>query len=298
MKYTIYKHTNKLTGKSYIGQTKYSIKHRLQEHYRDAKASSNSRNLTRPFHLALLKYKKDDWVSEVLEETTKEMAPTQEKYWIKHYNTYVNGYNATIGGDYLEGYVPPRGDNHPCTDTTVYTFYHRQYTSFKGTVNEFCLHTGLKTQSIRSLVKRPTNISIKGWVLSPLSLYFRTGIKMIELPKGDLVQKISKKVCSICKIKVIQKINKTCHQCRNTSGINNGMYNKKQPKHVGDIVRQRTYLYADQTLRNWHHSMYGVENQIKTIDLRNKYKLQNLSISALKKVTDKIHLQHKGWKLI
>lgn len=298
MKYTIYKHTNNITGKSYIGQTKFSIEQRLKQHYIDARNSSNNgRNLTRPFHLALLKYQAFDWYSEVLEVTTKENASIREKYWISVYKTYTDGYNATIGGDYLEGYIPPKGDSNPSTDTTVYTFYHRYYPQFTGTVNQFCLYTGFKTNSIRSLVTRKENRSMHGWVLNPLHLYFRVGLKRIAAPTGTLVHKATKKACPKCHSVMINYKAISCIACRDTSGENNGMYGKTQPNYVKEAVRLRMYQSADQTLRTWIHGKYGIEYNIKTIDLRNKYKSDKLSISSLKKVTDNVQKQHKGWYL-
>jgi len=299
MKYTIYKHTNNITGKSYIGQTKFTMEQRLKHHLIDAKQGAK-RNKTRPFHSALLKYSKEHWTSHVLEVTTKELSSDREKYWINYFNTYTKGYNATMGGDYLEGYKPLKGDLNPNTDTAIYKFYHRYFSMFQGTIREFSAKTGMKVATARSLAKRKGTLSINGWVIDPMHLYLRPGLKLISAPKVVIYSKSikqTKKVCPICNIKVIDAKCKTCIACRCTKGCLNGMYGRSRTEKDKLAVSRRMYLSADSTLRKWVHPVYGVEENIKTIDLRNKYKELNLSISALKKVTDKAVTQHKEWRL-
>lgn len=49
-------------------------------------------------HKAILKYGKDNFSLEVIEEVDASLLNERERYWIKYYGTYVNGYNSTIGG--------------------------------------------------------------------------------------------------------------------------------------------------------------------------------------------------------
>lgn len=294
--YIIYKHTNKITNKSYIGQTKYTIEQRFKQHLSDAK-QCHKRNLTRPFHLALLKYKITDWESIILESNlNKEDASLKEKYWIEKYDSYNNGYNATLGGDYLEGYIPPNGDNHYCTDTTKYTFYNRRYEKFVGTLTEFADRYKLKRNSVWSLVRKKIK-SLYGWTTDLLYLYFNYSVPDITPPTITPYKKKMYKNCPKCNNRKIGINNKTCIKCRDISGKNNGMYGKKQSKKVKEAVSKRMYNSADLTLRNWIHPIYGIEYNIRTIDLRNKYKSNNLLISHLKKVSDLQEKQHKGWRL-
>ncbi len=51
----IYKATNKINNKSYIGQTQHSLESRNSQHYRDYKDSNTS------FHKALRKYGKENF---------------------------------------------------------------------------------------------------------------------------------------------------------------------------------------------------------------------------------------------
>lgn len=104
MKYTIYKHTNKINGKSYIGQT-------LQVDLRIRFKNGRGYRQQTIFFKAILKYGWENFTHEVLEVVaTKELADEREQYYIKFYNTYVGvknawGYNATPGGDGGSGFI-------------------------------------------------------------------------------------------------------------------------------------------------------------------------------------------------
>ena len=92
----IYKITNILNNKVYIGKTEKTIKERFVEHCHDCQKESQA---DRPLYKAMKKYGIDKFVVEVVEETTTELACEREQYWISFYNSYACGYNATIGGD-------------------------------------------------------------------------------------------------------------------------------------------------------------------------------------------------------
>lgn len=93
--WTIYKHTNKINGKSYIGQTINSPERRWRVDGSGYKDSPK-------FHGAIIKYGWEAFTHEVLEEVnTLEDANQREIYWINFYDTYNNdnkGYNMTPGG--------------------------------------------------------------------------------------------------------------------------------------------------------------------------------------------------------
>jgi len=92
----IYKHTSKTSGKSYIGKTSKTLNKRLNEHVKRANREANNTH----FENALLKYGIDDFISEILEECEdSNNSNAREKYWIKYYDTFNNGYNMTKGGD-------------------------------------------------------------------------------------------------------------------------------------------------------------------------------------------------------
>jgi group I intron endonuclease len=89
----IYKHTNIITGKSYIGRTIFSIEKRWKSHISSAKNGS-----TYDFHESIRKYGESNFISEILEECKESDIINREEYWIKYYDTYNNGYNMNEGG--------------------------------------------------------------------------------------------------------------------------------------------------------------------------------------------------------
>lgn len=92
----IYSITNKLNGKKYIGKTVGEIEKRWREHIRDSK---KRRCEKRPLYSAMRKYGENNFFVEQIEECSDAKLSEREKYWIQKYNTYKNGYNATLGGD-------------------------------------------------------------------------------------------------------------------------------------------------------------------------------------------------------
>ena len=91
----IYKITNKINQKSYIGLTSKSVEERWKEHI----ASINKLKDQRPLYSALAKYGVDSFSIETIEEVDNDFLGERETYWISYYDSYKNGYNATLGGD-------------------------------------------------------------------------------------------------------------------------------------------------------------------------------------------------------
>jgi group I intron endonuclease len=95
----IYKITNKINNKVYIGKTEYKPILRWKQHQ---SCIDKDGYKDRPIYKALKKYGFDNFNFEVLEET--ESPEAREVYYISLFNSYVgfensNGYNATLGGD-------------------------------------------------------------------------------------------------------------------------------------------------------------------------------------------------------
>lgn len=91
----IYKVTNKVNNKVYIGQTSKSLDERKQAHYKQSRLSSNTN-----FHRALAKYSIFDFIWEEIASTdNKETLNDLERKFIEEYDSFKSGYNMTLGGD-------------------------------------------------------------------------------------------------------------------------------------------------------------------------------------------------------
>lgn len=99
----IYKVTNNINGKVYIGQTK-DLATRKRNHKSDS-YNFNSSGYDYAFHCAIRKYGWNNFVWEILEEIPETHPDYQnylnekEKYYIDFYNSYHKGYNETLGGE-------------------------------------------------------------------------------------------------------------------------------------------------------------------------------------------------------
>lgn len=92
----IYKITNQINGKLYIGKTNRTIQERFKEHCRDYLKRENEK---RPLYSAMKKYGIRNFSIELIEECALNEAEIREKYWIEFYGSFKYGYNATLGGD-------------------------------------------------------------------------------------------------------------------------------------------------------------------------------------------------------
>lgn len=91
----IYKITNKINGKVYIGQTIHSIEYRFSKH------CLKSQNGCVVLHNAITKYGKENFKVELIEEVPIEKLDEREIYWISYYKSTNRkfGYNILLGGN-------------------------------------------------------------------------------------------------------------------------------------------------------------------------------------------------------
>ena len=92
----IYKITNKINNKIYIGQTRRTIQERWREHL-----SRANQNYESYLYNAIRKYGEDNFVIEEIEKCEDDYINEREQYYIETFNSFnkTNGYNLTKGGD-------------------------------------------------------------------------------------------------------------------------------------------------------------------------------------------------------
>ena len=92
----IYKITNDINAKVYVGKTLGSIEKRWKEHL---KACKKSKNEKLPLYAAMRKYGTEHFKITLIEECHKDIVSDREIYWIEYFGSFKSGYNATAGGD-------------------------------------------------------------------------------------------------------------------------------------------------------------------------------------------------------
>lgn len=93
----VYKITNKVTNKIYIGITNQGSGARYRHHWYESRIGEPS-----PIHRSMAKYGEDNFTLEIIDfADTYDELKEKEKYWIKQYNSTDKsiGYNLTEGGD-------------------------------------------------------------------------------------------------------------------------------------------------------------------------------------------------------
>lgn len=93
----VYKITNKINGKIYIGITNQGSGVRYYKHWSDARKGDPC-----PMHKAMAKYGKENFTLEIIDfADTYEELKEKEKFYIKKFNSMDRsiGYNLTEGGD-------------------------------------------------------------------------------------------------------------------------------------------------------------------------------------------------------
>lgn len=138
----IYKISNSINDKVYIGQTIQLISERWKVHLFRAKNGHKTH-----LYSAMRKYGIENFTIEELEQVDNKELDDRERYWIKYYNSYYNGYNSTLGGQDSKSLYPVKAikemilagasnqeiiDQYHCNKKTIYNICKREFgTNFK-----------------------------------------------------------------------------------------------------------------------------------------------------------------------
>lgn len=167
----IYIIRNDINEKVYIGKTQISLEKRFKEHCRD---SNKRRSENRPLYRAMKKYGTNHFMIELIEECKNENLEDREVFWIDHFGSYKNGYNATKGGDgkpYLD--LPER---------EICSIY------LSGiAITNIAKRFGCDSSTIRKLLIK-NNINLRGKIDSSLgSTKLNKPVNQIDLKTGKII---------------------------------------------------------------------------------------------------------------
>ncbi len=159
----IYRAYNKITKKSYIGQTVQTLTARRNKHFYASKKKKRTY-----FAEQLDLFKAEDWEWTVLEsDIPRKKLNSREVYWVGKFNSFDDGYNSTQGGGAaIESFTI----NKPII------LYHKDHGYVQHTSTEFEELYGLRQQYARDLSTGQYK-RVKGWSKNPLKTVKRHRFK-------------------------------------------------------------------------------------------------------------------------
>ena len=191
----IYKITNKINGKIYIGQTTRSVHERWLEHCSNARAHRNNSAIDK----AISKYGEDNFDIECLEEVADDKRFERETEYIKKYSSMVlngHGYNIAIEGFDIRGYeIKP---SKPIIQYSLDGVFIQRYTSLKECIR---FNNKLNPKGVYKALKGEFS-SYKGFLWK----YEDDNTSPVELVKRYKQAHLSKS--GICRQRKIAKIDK------------------------------------------------------------------------------------------
>lgn len=246
----IYKITNLINGKIYIGQALY-IERRLSEHKRGKGLSAQL------IDKAILKYGVENFSFEVIEECDAIELNDKEIYWIDYYNSYRRGYNLTSGG---QG-APNVKIRLSAQDVEDIYFLLLDY---ELTQNEIAKKFNVSYQTISDINRGKTRV-LKGYTfpLRPSNIQHVKSEKLKqEVEKKPRKQPPRKKVIKYCACG--KQIDEKSSQCSECYALSNRRVERpeavqlaKEIIEMGFCAVGRKYGVTDNAIRKWC-TTYGI----------------------------------------
>lgn len=149
----IYKITNDINSKIYIGQTIQTLNKRFNGH---SCYSKTDRSANMYIKRAIHKYGKEHFHIELIEICPVENLNEREQFWIAKYDSYNNGYNLTKGGQDSNYF-----NLHRLEDKVDIKKFQEYIIEFRPSVNDVANHFGISRCSVYNLIKRLNNPELK-----------------------------------------------------------------------------------------------------------------------------------------
>lgn len=257
----IYKITNKINGKCYIGQA-VNIKRRWKSH-KEIAFKKNHPGYSYPLYQAIRKYGLENFNFEVLEECKKEQLEEKEIFYIAKYDSYKNGYNQNIGGAHVARHCR-------FTDEDVDNVINRLKTTTDST-KTIAKDFGVALSTIRALNRgeyyrrESETYPIRSNITT---LTYESKIK--HSPQKQLKQKYKsypKGICPKCGAPVFNKGS----MCANCYNLSRRKVERPEPLELARMVKElgfqdtgKYFGVADNVIRKWCKT-YKIPSHIRAL---------------------------------
>lgn len=269
----IYRAYNKISKKSYVGQTIQPLSLRVRDHLRLSKKYNHK------FANALKYYPPESWTWETLDEVEISKLDEYERYYIEKFTSFEEGYNCSRGGQLL-------GEGNPNYSETVYELYHEKFGVISGVRHELMKIEPWLERISNLVTKRRKHI--KGWVLLEnkdsydkiLGLYefYHQDYGVVKCKVSELHEKYIGK--DICSLETVFNLTRGGTRCCNGWML---AVNK-------DTYKPRTKL----TTVTLNHELYGTVT-LSPEEFVQKY---NLTRDGIRLVIKGQRTKHRGWRLV
>lgn len=238
----IYKITNLINGKCYIGQTSKYYQLRWNEHKKCA-FNNNRLAYDYPLYKAFRKYGIVNFKFEVIEECEIEELDDKEIFYIEKYNSFHNGYNQTLGGS-----------GGKLLELNVLDVIEK-YKELK-VIEKVANFYGCNSHSISSILEK-NNIEIK----SAIEHQKEKGNKIFQYDlNGNLINTFNSRV----------EIGEWL--------VENNLNDEKEAKIVGDNFRSKFRVKDEFVLFNYLWKIEKPYNKEKYKEIHKKYQYDNCPI--------------------
>lgn len=255
----IYKITNKVNNKIYIGKTIRKPQIRWQEHIQ---YSNQPSRYNTPFYQAIRKYGPENFIFEIIEDDIADINELnkKEKYYINFYHStsHETGYNIALGGD--GGRIASKLTREQANEIIETLADNDNLLSFNEIGKQFNI-SGSVVQSINQGISWPIpNISY------PIRKYNTSGLTLTRSQYADIVRDIQDNQLQLQEIAVKYNLSE-----QQMTSVNQGKYCYKDHPYYANIYSgtfpirkdQRTKTSANDYISIFYDVLFSKDSMAK-----------------------------------